>query len=328
MSCIIYVQQTINFWFVIHRILLSLYRFHRFQKLLDCEMKKLTRDRVSIANKKADREAITDEEEEKFWVAGQLGMSTSKSLLNSVYYYNGKLFGLRRGEHRNITVNNFEVGSNYIAFEENVSKTFHGGLSDLKYVPRKVRHVCHEEGEKHERCLVEIYKCYMELVKIEDPPMNAFYFRPKTKSLGFAKSPVGVNTLSKILPDMCKSVGITVKTAHSLRVTCASALFQHGVDEKIIRERTGHRSNALFKYEKASKEQISNVSRILGPSTSLEKVDDTVEVVSSTSITENLEENVNVSSTSVNEESAAKNAVSFQTPYFVNCDVKFVVKKV
>ena len=327
MSCIIYVQQTINFWFVIHRYLLSLYRFQRFQKLLDCEMKKSTREGVGVANRKPDKEAITDEEEEKFWAAGQLGMSTSKSLLNSVYYYNGKLFGLRRAEHRNITLNNFEMGSNYIAFEENVSKTFHGGLCDLKYVPRKVRHVCHEEGEKHERCLVEIYKYYIELVKIENPQMNAFYFRPKTKSLGFAKSPVGVNTLSKILPDMCKSVGINVKTAHSLRVTCATALFQHGVDEKFIRERTGHRSNALFKYEKASKEQISNVSRILGPSTSLEKDEVTVEDVSSTSITENIEESVNVSSTSVIEERAAKNAVTFQTPYFVNCDVNFVVKK-
>ena len=40
-----------------------------------------------MANKKAEKEAITDEEEEKFWVGGQLGMSTARSLLNSVYYY-------------------------------------------------------------------------------------------------------------------------------------------------------------------------------------------------------------------------------------------------
>jgi len=36
-------------------------------------------------------------------------------------------------EHRNITVANFDVGSNFIRFEENVVKTFHGGLTDLKY---------------------------------------------------------------------------------------------------------------------------------------------------------------------------------------------------
>ena len=118
------------------------------------------------------------------------------------------------------------------------------------------------------------------------------------------------------MPDKCKSAGIKVKTAHSVRVTCATALFQHGVDDKFIREQTGHRSNALFKYEKASKEQISNVSRILGASTSSEKVDDSgPEHASSILITDNIVENVNVSSTSVNEERSAKNAASFQTPY-------------
>ena len=33
-----------------------------------------------------------------------------------------------QGEHRNITVANFQLGSNFIRFEENVAKTFHGGL--------------------------------------------------------------------------------------------------------------------------------------------------------------------------------------------------------
>ena len=46
-------------------------------------------------------------------------MSTAKSLLNSVYFYNGKLFGLRGGEHRRLVLNNFEVGSNFVKFQEN-----------------------------------------------------------------------------------------------------------------------------------------------------------------------------------------------------------------
>ena len=141
-----------------------------------------------MTDKKDDKEAITEEEEEKFWLAGQLGMSSSRRLLNSVYYYNGKLFGIRLGEHRNITLNNFEVGSNYIQFKENVSKTFHGGLRDLKYVPRRARHVCHGEGQKHDRCLVELYKLYIELVKCKGSKVDAFYFRPNTKDLRFSKS--------------------------------------------------------------------------------------------------------------------------------------------
>ena len=36
-------------------------------------------------------------------------------------------------------------------------------------------------------------------------------------------------------------VGINRKTAHSLRIACATKLFNSGVEEKLIRERTGHR---------------------------------------------------------------------------------------
>ena len=57
-------------------------------------------------------------------------------------------------------------------------------------------------------------------------------------------------------------------TAHSLRVTCVSSLFNAGMEEKLIRERSGHRSNALFQYEKPTEENVSKVSKILGPSVS------------------------------------------------------------
>ena len=59
--------------------------------------------------------------------------------------------------------------------------------------------------------------------------------------------------------------GVKRKTAHCLRVTCASSLFNAGVEEKLIRERTEHRSNTLFKYEKPSEENKGTVSYLLGP---------------------------------------------------------------
>ena len=55
---------------------------------------------------------------------------------------------------------------------------------------------------------------------------------------------------------MWKKAGIKVKTAHCLRVTCAMKLFASGTEEKMIWERTGHRSNALFSY------QISKVLKL------------------------------------------------------------------
>ena len=76
---------------------------------------------------------------------------------------------------------------------------------------------------------------------------------------------MGVDTLNQILPDMCKATGLKRKTSHSLRVTCASTLFNAGVDSKLIRDRTGHKSDSLLKYEKPEEKVISKVSAILGP---------------------------------------------------------------
>ena len=62
------------------------------------------------------------------------------------------------------------------------------------------------------------------------------------------------------------AAGVKQNTAHCLRVTCVSSLFNAGVEEKLnIRERTGHRSNALLEYEKPSKENKGKVSYLLGP---------------------------------------------------------------
>ena len=63
---------------------------------------------------------------------------------------------------------------------------------------------------------------------------------------------------------MCRS-GVGTQKSHSLRVACATRLFQSKVDEKLIRDGTGHRSNALFSYEKSSLAQQMNVRNTLAP---------------------------------------------------------------
>ena len=77
---------------------------------------------------------------------------------------------------------------------------------------------------------------------------------------------VGVCTLKKILPELCEKADLERKTAHSLHITCASRLFQSSVEEKLAQGRTGHRSNALFGYQKSSADQVNKVSEVLGPS--------------------------------------------------------------
>ena len=59
-------------------------------------------------------------------------------------------------------------------------------------------------------------------------------------------------------------IGVVGKTNHSLRATGASEMFQAGVPEKIVQERTGHRSiEALRMYEWPTTSQHMAVSNVL-----------------------------------------------------------------
>ncbi|KXJ16287.1 hypothetical protein AC249_AIPGENE28260 [Exaiptasia diaphana] len=215
--------------------LAQLTKFCTFRKALDAEMREATKLGVTQATQKEHRENITEEEEALFWKLKLLG--------------------------------------NSIIFDETLSKTFHGGLKDLKKGKRIVNHQCHGEGKQHSPCLLAMYSMYLELVKDIAPKVECFYCRPKRDgSMGYEKSAVGISTLNKILPEkLCDKARIPRKTSHCLRITCATSLFQNGVEEKLIRERTGHTSNALLRYQLPSLKQIETASAVLGPSIATEQ---------------------------------------------------------
>ena len=83
--------------------------------------------------------------------------------------------------------------------------------------------------------------------------------------------------MNRILPDkLCAKAGLERKTAHSLRVTCATRLYQNSINEKQVRDRTGHKSNALLTYEKPGTEQVLKVSECLGVPSNLNLSKDNV----------------------------------------------------
>ena len=79
--------------------------------------------------------------------------------MNTIYFYNGKVFELRGGDHRNTVVNNFDIGSNFITFDEDGSKSYHGGLCNLKVFPATGL------ARISFYCLVEIFRLYIGLGK-------------------------------------------------------------------------------------------------------------------------------------------------------------------
>ena len=69
--------------------------------------------------------------------------------------------------------------------------------------------------------------------------------------------------MKRYMATMCAAAGIPKKTNHSLRATGASAMFNAGVPEKLIRDVTGHTSNALHLYERPNLQQKKEVSKVL-----------------------------------------------------------------
>ena len=152
---------------------------------------------------KPEKEPVSEEEEDGMWAEGHLGVSSAKALINTVYYYNGKLFGLRAGEHRSLRLRDIEnkIGARCLCYRENRSKTFHGGIKDLKKKCKEIKHLCHKEGDEgHERCLVQVYSKYYELTNSlsSSAEEKAFYFQPHSTELALKNCVMGINSLNAV----------------------------------------------------------------------------------------------------------------------------------
>ena len=118
-----------------------------------------------------------------------------------------------------------------------------------------------ENSTPDEKCHVHLLDLYISKL----PEKNTLKVKPQNEALPwFCDVPVGKNTLQNKLKRMCANAGI--KMNHSLRSTGASELYAN-VPEKLIQERTGHRSvTALRTYERTAHNQHQAVSSVLSSS--------------------------------------------------------------
>jgi hypothetical protein len=115
------------------------------------------------------------------------------------------------------------------------------------------------------KCVVQMLDFYYSKLP---PEPKAFYLRPLTKieqgKPWYANVPVGINNLRMFMSRMSEKGELSTKyTNHSLRATSASRLFSCNVPEKLIQEKTGHRSWAgLRSYEHTTKQQNNNTKSL------------------------------------------------------------------
>ena len=244
--------------------------FKTFQIALDNLFKKLKLDGIGIDSKHTEN--ISAEEEDSLWASGVLNVSTPKGLLRAVFFICGKCFCLRGGqEHRNLSVSQVKrlTDPDRYVYTENSSKNRPGGLAQVKLDHKSVTIVANTSVG--DRCPVSILDKYISKLPDGAIEKDFFYCRPlpsvpkEANEAWYVAVPVGKNVLAKMVPEMCQEAGITgKKTNHSLRVSGATTLFDAGVPERIIQQRTGHRSiEGLRIYERVTNEQEKAVSKIL-----------------------------------------------------------------
>ncbi len=152
-----------------------------FRRTLDAEMKLACQDGLTNSTKIAKREEVTEEEEKILWQKDLLRCQTAKSLVYTIYFYNGKFIcnTCQRAQKPKVRVNNFRIDSVSVTYNESTSKTFHSGLKYLKYSPRVTKHICCSGKDvNHFPCIVNCYSTYIENVKDLAKVNEAFYFKP------------------------------------------------------------------------------------------------------------------------------------------------------
>ena len=134
---------------------------------------------------------------------------------------------------------------------KHTSKNRPGGLRG-----RNTKVIHHTNTYNPQRCFVRLFKLYQQLVP-ENRPDHAFYVQPLKKNIGLLVFKPTAGTSNTRWHSLCKQAGITgFKTNPSLGATAATRLYQSGVDEQLVMERTGHRSlDGIQHYKRTSDDQ-------------------------------------------------------------------------
>ena len=235
--------------------------FATSRKVLDARMKELVSEGVGVVTRSAQ-----PEQEDELWRKGIFGIHTAEALLNTVFWYNCKCFGLWGGyEHRQLTTEQYSIEHDdvgrHLRFVGRTCKNVQGGLRQRNINVKDLK--IYANPALKDRCIVDIFSTYLSLV-----PRSGPFYRHEIKGSAappkFSQQVVGKHTLQTIVKRFCAQAGFEGNyTNHSGKVTCATTLFSKNFDEQLLQCQTGHRSNAVRIYKRPSASHNLAVSNAL-----------------------------------------------------------------
>ncbi len=155
-------------------------------------------------------------------------------------------------------------GTKFLEYCEDLqSKSNQGGLATRKWQPKVVKALGNSDPSRN---IVLLYDKYVSLLP-PDPKCNALYkyeLPPGrvTAHTWYQDRPLGINAVAKVVNMLMMRAGIPGRfTNHSLRVTAATRMFNAGVEEQVVKERIGHKSNAVRAYKRTSDSVLEHAER-------------------------------------------------------------------
>ena len=162
--------------------------------------------------------------------------------------------------------------------EDMCTKNNDGGLAHMRH-ERKI--VWIYPSANIDRCPVRLVDKYISLCPPYFKKAN-FYLQSKQKVnpiQWYTTKVVGSNTLTKVVKQLLSDAKIDgYFTNHSLRRSAPTRLFQVGVEHKLVKELTGHRSDAVDQYQLTSEAQRQNISELLAMKPSVKEATPNVTV--------------------------------------------------
>ena len=227
-----------------------------------------------IGNSVRKAQVLTFTDEDLLWSLGLLGSHNPQALLDTVIVKLGLTCALRAGkEQRSLRSipfrSQFQLlhdseGNIFLRYSEDIGlKCNKGGLKHRNIECKSVDVHCISDID---RCPVRLFMAYLSKLP-KNRVTEALYLQPRKKfnaKLWYFDKPVGENTLRDTVKNLCKSAGLPgYYTNHSLRSSSVTRMYHSGVEEQVIQEITGHRSNAVRSYKRTSQLQRKFASQAI-----------------------------------------------------------------
>ena len=248
-------------------------RFTQFRRVFDGYLKEIQATEL-ISTYKSDTLEIEDEEK----IEALLGWETAEQLLTSLIYKTTYTWTFRGGTILStLTTDNFtfhEEKDRYtVTYTEKKSKNNQPGIRNINHSRKQVTHFDCKTDPTSFTALYHIYlsRCHPS---VRDPEQQIKLFQhpiknPKSEIWFGTKNHLGRNYFNILMKKLYSEAGVEGKfTLRSLRPSAVTRLNEAGVDDEVIRMRTGHKTReGLNEYKRPLKtKSILNTSEILrGP---------------------------------------------------------------